>query len=129
MRIVIAGAGEVGFHLAKMMSNEAQNIYIIDDNEDRLNYVQSHLDVFEKTLAHEQMVTERINDLYTLTVEEKDYPSQVLLQWFIEEQVEEEKNAGDILDMIKMVGDNGYALLMLDRELGQRQPPAEVEQA
>jgi trk system potassium uptake protein TrkA len=46
MRIVIAGAGEVGFHLAKMMSNEAQNIYIIDDNEDRLEYVQSHLDVY-----------------------------------------------------------------------------------
>ncbi|MCO6500195.1 MAG: Trk system potassium transporter TrkA [Vicingus serpentipes] len=46
MRIVIAGAGEVGFHLAKMMSNESQNIYIIDDNEDRLNYVQSHIDVF-----------------------------------------------------------------------------------
>ena len=46
MRIVIAGAGEVGFHLAKMMSKEAQNIYIIDDNEDRLNYVQSQIDVF-----------------------------------------------------------------------------------
>jgi len=46
MRIVIAGAGEVGFHLAKMMSNEAQNIYIIDDNEDRLSYVQSYLDVY-----------------------------------------------------------------------------------
>lgn len=46
MRIVIAGAGEVGFHLAKMMSNEAQNIYIIDDNADRLNYVQSHIDVY-----------------------------------------------------------------------------------
>ncbi|MGB0882178.1 MAG: Trk system potassium transporter TrkA [Vicingaceae bacterium] len=46
MRIVIAGAGEVGFHLAKMMSHEAQNIYIIDDNEDRLNYVQSQIDVF-----------------------------------------------------------------------------------
>jgi len=46
MRIVIAGAGEVGFHLAKMMSHEAQNIYIIDDNEDRLDYVQSHIDVF-----------------------------------------------------------------------------------
>lgn len=46
MRIVIAGAGEVGYHLAKMMSNEAQNIYIIDDNEERLNYVQSHIDVF-----------------------------------------------------------------------------------
>ena len=46
MRIVIAGAGAVGFHLAKMMASEAQNIYIIDDNEDRLNYVQAHIDVF-----------------------------------------------------------------------------------
>jgi len=46
MRIVIAGAGEVGFHLAKMMSSESQDIYIVDDNEDRLNYVQSHLDVY-----------------------------------------------------------------------------------
>ncbi|MFB0924282.1 MAG: Trk system potassium transporter TrkA [Vicingaceae bacterium] len=46
MRIVIAGAGEVGFHLAKMMSKEAQNIYIIDDNADRLNYVQSQIDVY-----------------------------------------------------------------------------------
>jgi len=46
MRIIIAGAGEVGFHLAKMMSSESQDIYIIDDNEDRLNYVQSHIDVF-----------------------------------------------------------------------------------
>ena len=46
MRIIIAGAGEVGFHLAKMMSSESQNIYIIDENEDRVNYVQAHLDVF-----------------------------------------------------------------------------------
>ncbi len=89
----------------------------------------SPLDAFEKTLAHEQKVTGHINDLYALAVEEKDYPSQILLQWFIEEQVEEEKNAGDIVNMLKTVGDNGYALLMLDRELGQRQPPAEVEQA
>ncbi|MCW8897372.1 MAG: Trk system potassium transporter TrkA [Flavobacteriales bacterium] len=46
MRIIIAGAGEVGFHLAKMMSSESQNIYIIDENEDRVNYIQAHLDVF-----------------------------------------------------------------------------------
>lgn len=46
MRIIIAGAGEVGFHLAKMMSNESQNIYIIDEDEDRINYIQGQLDVF-----------------------------------------------------------------------------------
>ena len=76
----------------------------------------SPIEVFEKTLAHEQLVTGHIHDLYELALEEKDYPSQVLLQWFIDEQVEEEKNAGDILDMLKMVEGNSHALLMLDRE-------------
>lgn len=87
---------------------------------------ESSLDVFEQTLAHEQKVTGHINDLYALAVEERDYPSQTLLQWFIDEQVEEEKNASDIIDMLKMVEGNAHALLMLDRELGARQMPAEV---
>jgi ferritin len=86
----------------------------------------SPIEVFEKTLAHEQLVTGHINDLYTLALEERDYPSQTLLQWFIDEQVEEEKNAGDILDLLKMVEGNPHALLMLDRELGARGMPAEV---
>jgi hypothetical protein len=58
---------------------------------------QSPLDAFEKTLAHEQKVTGHINDLYALAVEEKDFASQIILQWFVEEQVEEEKTAGDIV--------------------------------
>jgi len=88
---------------------------------------QSPLDAFEKTLAHEQKITGHINDLYALAVEEKDYPSQILLQWFVGEQVEEEKSAGDIVDMLKRIGDSYHALIMLDRELGQRQPPAEAQ--
>lgn len=88
---------------------------------------QSPLDAFEKTLAHEQKVTGHINDLYALAVEEKDYASQILLQWFVGEQVEEEKSAGDIVDMLDRIGDNYHALVMLDRELSQRQPPAENE--
>lgn len=87
---------------------------------------ESPIDVFEQTLAHEQKITAHINDLYALAMEERDYPSQTLLQWFIDEQVEEEKNAGDILDMLKMVSGNPHALLMLDRELGARQLPPEV---
>jgi ferritin len=87
----------------------------------------SPTEVFEKTLAHEQLVTKHINDLYALAIEEKDYPSQVLLQWFIDEQVEEEKNASDILDMLKMVEGNSHALLMLDRELGARVLPPEAQ--
>ena len=88
---------------------------------------QSPLDVFEKSLAHEQKITGHINDLYALAIEERDYASQILLQWFVEEQVEEEKNVGDVVDTLKMIGDNTHALLMLDRELGQRQPPVEAE--
>ncbi len=92
---------------------------------------QSPLDVFEKSLAHEQKITGHINDLYARASEERDYASQILLQWFVEEQVEEEKNVGDVVDTLKMIGDNTHALLMLDRELSQRQPPvdANAEQA
>ena len=88
---------------------------------------QSALDAFEKAFAHEQKITGHINDLYALATEEKDYASQMFLQWFVDEQVEEEKNAKDIVDMLKMISNNAHALLMLDRELGQRQPPTEVE--
>ena len=49
--------------------------------------------------------------------------------WFIDEQVEEEQHVGEVVENIKMVGDNTHAILMLDRELGQRQPPAETEAA
>ena len=87
----------------------------------------SALDVFEKALAHEEKITGHINDLYALATQEKDYASQPLLQWFVEEQVEEEKNAGDIVDTLKRIGDNYHTLLMIDRELGQRLPPAETE--
>jgi ferritin len=76
--------------------------------------------VFEKTLAHEQYITGRIHDLYALAVEEKDYASQGLLMWFVNEQVEEEKTAGEILALLKMIGEKGQGLVMLDRQLASR---------
>ena len=81
---------------------------------------KSLLDVFQQVLAHEQKVTSLINKLYELTLKEPDYASQIELQWFIKEQVEEEKNAGDIIQQLKTVGENGTALIMLDRQLGAR---------
>jgi ferritin len=81
----------------------------------------STLDIFEKALAHEQKVTGLINSIYELAVKENDYPTQIELQWFITEQVEEEKNAGDIVDQLKMVGDHRPSLIMLDTALGARQ--------
>jgi ferritin len=90
---------------------------------------ESPLDIFEKTLEHEQHVTALIHNLYGLAVKENDYASQMMLHWFIEEQVEEESTAGHILETLRMIGDNSNALLMLDRELGGRaaEQPAEAE--
>jgi ferritin len=82
---------------------------------------QSPLNAFEQTLEHEQKVTAMIHDLYTLAVQEKDYASQAFLQWFVTEQVEEEDSATQIVETLKMIGDKGHALLMLDRELGRRE--------
>ena len=80
----------------------------------------SPLEVFEQALEHEREVTAMINDLYGLAVRENDYASQAFLQWFVTEQVEEEKNAGDVVDTLKMVGEKSESLFLLDRELGGR---------
>jgi len=77
-------------------------------------------DVFEKTLEHEQFITSKIHELYALALAEKDFASYGLLQWFVDEQIEEEKNAGEILAMLKMIGDKGQGLIMLDRQLAGR---------
>lgn len=82
-------------------------------------------EMFERGLAGEEAVTSAINDIYTLAVQERDYPTQVMLQWFIEEQVEEEKSINDVLDQLKMIEGDKSALFFLDRELGQRQEEEE----
>ncbi|MCD6376521.1 MAG: ferritin [Caldisericaceae bacterium] len=79
-------------------------------------------DLFEKVLQHEQKVTQSINDIYEMAVKEKDYPTQVELEWFIKEQVEEEKQVSDILKQLKWVKDNPALLFMLDQKLGERTP-------
>jgi ferritin len=77
-------------------------------------------EIFKQVLAHEQKVTALINKLYETAVKEGDYATQVELQWFISEQVEEEKHAADILQQMEMAGEGGMSLLMLDRQLGAR---------
>lgn len=77
-------------------------------------------EVFSETLEHEQMITASINALYELALKEKDYPAQIMLQWFINEQVEEEKNASDIISQLELIDAHGTAVLMLDKQLGKR---------
>ena len=87
------------------------------------------LAVFEATLTHEQKVTGLINDLMDLAHKEKDNASEIFLQWFVNEQVEEEDNAGKVLGQLKLIKDDPQALFMMDKEMGQRvfTPPAAAE--
>ena len=81
---------------------------------------KSNLEVFKEVQSHEAAVTASINGLYELALKEKDYPMQVLLQWYIKEQVEEEKNAADIVQQLELIDAHGTAVLMLDHQLGKR---------
>jgi len=81
----------------------------------------SPLPVFENALAHEQKVTGLIHGLVNLAIEERDHASDSFLQWFVDEQVEEEASADAVVQQLKLAGDSGVALLILDRELGARQ--------
>ena len=81
---------------------------------------KSPLDVFEATYKHEQVVTGRINDLVDLAVKEKDHATNSFLQWFVTEQVEEEKSADEIVQKLTLIKDAPGAMYMLDNEMGQR---------
>ena len=80
----------------------------------------SPLAAFENALAHEQFISGLINDLMTLSIAENDHASRTMLQYFVDEQVEEEDTASKSVYRVKMVGDGGQGLLMLDREFGSR---------
>lgn len=89
---------------------------------------KSVLDTFEQALQHEQKVTGMIHSLYALATKENDYATQVALEWFIREQVEEEATATKVVDRLKIAGNDGAALLMLDNEMGGREAGGEDEE-
>jgi len=80
----------------------------------------SALEAFEFAASHEAAVSAQIHGLYDLAAKERDYASQALLQWFITEQVEEEKTASQIVETLRMVGDSAPGLFMVDKELAGR---------
>lgn len=84
------------------------------------------LDVFKQALEHEKFVTSRIYELSDIAREEKEHATLSFLQWFVDEQVEEEETFQEIVDKLEFIGDNVHAILMLDAELAQRTytPPA-----
>ena len=86
----------------------------------------SPLNAFEDALSHEKKISAFINDLVDLSLKESDHAANTFLQWFVNEQVEEEASAKEIVDKLKFAGDNKVTLFMMDNELGQRvfTPPA-----
>ncbi len=82
-------------------------------------------EVFNDTLKHEQKISDLINKLVEVSMEEKDYAAHTFLQWFVTEQVEEEANVEEIIQKIEMIGDNKSGLFLLDNELGSRSVTSE----
>lgn len=74
-------------------------------------------DIFEQVLHHEESITASINDLYAITVEDKDFSTGNFLQWFINEQIEEESTARQVLDKLKLAGEEKGGLFHIDKEL------------
>lgn len=88
----------------------------------------SLLEIFQASLSHEQNMTAKLNELSDLALKEKDHATYNLLQWFVNEQVEEESTAGEIISKLKLVKDDGYGLLMIDNELSQRKAAGDLPQ-
>lgn len=88
---------------------------------------ESPLEAFEEALEHEKYVTERINEMADLAEKEKDRATLNMLQWFIDEQVEEEDSTENIVNKLKMVEESPSGLMMLDSKLGER-PTETVEE-
>lgn len=110
------------FHAMKMyeyIQRQGEDIILAELKAPPATFA-SALDMFTQTLAHEQTVTQSINDLMDLAIKKKDHATQIFLEWYITEQVEEEENDNDIIAQLKLIGDNPHALLMLDRELATR---------
>ena len=89
----------------------------------------SPLHAFQCALDHEREVTSKIYDLVDLSLELRDHASNTFLQWFVTEQVEEEATASNVIQQLKLIGDDGNGLFMLDRELGQRSGVVAVDEA
>ena len=87
----------------------------------------SPLDMFKKTLEHERFITQSINELMEVAIKSKDHATQIFLQWYVTEQVEEESNDNDIIGQLTVVGKDAQGLLLLDRELGARMTTVPTE--
>ncbi len=113
---------EESFHAMKLFDYIVERggtieLQAIDKPDNEFNDV---IHVFELTLEHERFITDCINNLMNIAIEEKDHAAKSFLQWYIDEQVEEEANVDKLLTTLKMVQANPHTLYMMDKELASR---------
>ncbi len=125
----IVQAEEERFHAMKFFNfiNEIGERIIMSGYDDPNNSFESLEDAFTAALKHEQKVTGQINNLMSIALEDKNYSAINFLNWFIDEQIEEESMFSGLIAKLKRIGDNSSGIYMLDNELAQRTfvPPAE----
>jgi len=111
---------EERLHMTKLIKylNDKGGHAVLMPLEDPGNKYENLLDIFEQILKHEEFITESINKLFEVAFKEKDYTTSQFLQWYIEEQIEEESTFKGILDQFRLVGDQTGGLFHLDKELG-----------
>ncbi|MCF7740444.1 MAG: ferritin [Candidatus Marinimicrobia bacterium] len=115
-------AEEEMFHARKIYDyiNEQGGRVVLEAIEKPEAEYESIKAMFEASLEHEQFITKSINDLVDLAKEENDHATEIFLQWYVTEQVEEEDNVGSILDKFELIGDAGNGIFMIDKELATR---------
>ena len=110
---------EHALKFSKYLQDQGEKVELASMDAPKIKWT-GILDMFKDALLHEKKVTAWINDLYTLAIEEKDYATQSMLRWFIDEQVEEEANCNEAIAALEMVGQSANGLFMMDRQLGKR---------
>jgi ferritin len=113
---------EEQFHAMKFFNyiNERGGTVTLTSLEDPKTEWKNVIEVFEDTLEHERFITKSINDIMEIAIEERDHATVSFLNWYIDEQVEEEANAETILNRLKLINGEGNGILMLDKEMSTR---------
>jgi ferritin len=113
---------EERIHMMKIFRfvNEAEGHALSPAVEQPQHEFPNYKSVFETALQHEKKVTKSINELLKIASDENDYRTQNMLQWFVDEQLEEENQIQIILDKLNLIGDNGLGYFMIDAELGKK---------
>ncbi len=110
---------EHAMRIYKYVHDQGNKVNLIDIEKPPSSF-KDPIEMFQQTLKHEQFITSSINELMDLAMKENDHATQIFLHWFITEQIEEEANDNEIIGKLKLVGDKGNGIFMIDKELGKR---------